>query len=88
MSFSGNEESERETNARLLGVTKYQAFLSLITFFFVLELEGISPLSHLQLQKRKRGYVLQMVRLSDQDLMCLFHPKCLVAQLGVISTGS
>lgn len=71
------------------GVTKYQAFLSLISFFFFfLELEGIAPLSHLQLQKRKRGYVLHMVRLSDQDLMCLFHPKCLVAQLGVISTDS
>ena len=39
-------------------------------------------------EKGKMGCALQMVRLSDQDRMCVFHPKSLVAQLGVISTGS
>lgn len=88
VSFSGNKESEREPNTKLLGCCKISG-LSLSLFFFF---PGGGWASHHcpvhSSEKGKMGCALQMVRLSDQDRMCVFHPKSLVAQLGVISTGS
>ena len=55
VSFSGNKESEREPNTKLLGCCKISGLSLSLFFFFSWWRVGISPLSCPQLRKRKNG---------------------------------